>query len=63
MTVSDDEIRKAARRWLKQHGDAARERAQEMIQELLRKGETATADTWLRIIAEIDRLRTPDSRT
>jgi hypothetical protein len=64
MPPSDLDIARSAHICIQQHGDDAIAKAREKVEELRRKGDTAGADTRLRIIVAITELGTPatDSR-
>ena len=59
MPTSDLDIARAAHLWLQQHGDAATAKAREMVEAMRAKGDTESADTWLRIIVAITELGAP----
>lgn len=58
MAVSDLDIDRAARDWKERHGDDAVTKAREMVEQMRRKRDAESADTWLRIIVAIGMLET-----
>jgi hypothetical protein len=63
MPLSDQDIQRAAHRWIAQHGENATAKAREMVEEMRRKGDAEGADTWLRIVVAIGELGTPPTDT
>jgi hypothetical protein len=59
MPVSDLDIHRSAHQWIARHGDAAVAKARETVEQMRRRGDTESADTWLRIIIAIGTLGTP----
>lgn len=59
MTASDDDIRRSAKLWLDQHGDAAVTKARDIVAAAQAAGDADAADEWLRIIVAIEEMRRP----
>lgn len=59
MPASDLDIHRTAHQWIAQHGDKARAKAREMVEQMRAKGDAEGADTWLRIIVAIGTLGKP----
>lgn len=53
MAASDDDIERAATRWIPQHGDNAIVEARGMVETVRRNGDEDGADRWLTIIVAI----------
>jgi hypothetical protein len=58
MPVSDLDITRAAHLLIQQHGDDARAKARQKVDEMRRRGDADGADVWLRIIVAIGTLGT-----
>jgi hypothetical protein len=57
MTTSDVEIFRSANLFLELHGEEAVAKARDMIRTMRERGDNDGADTWLRIIVEMEAMR------
>jgi hypothetical protein len=63
MPVSDLDVHRTAYLWIQWHGDEAVAKAREMVEQLRRRGDEESADTWLRIIVAIETLGVPPTES
>ena len=57
--ISDFDIQRLAHLFIQLHGNEARAKAREMVEEMRRKGDHESADKWLRVIVAIGELGEP----
>jgi hypothetical protein len=59
MAASDSDIHRSAHLFIQLHGDEATAKARKMVEEMRRKRDHDSADTWLRVTAAIGELGEP----